>query len=89
MRTLTVCFAGSDEVLDVSEDVSLVVSGRLELGSLEELEETADELNCVLMLLVVFTPALVLVAQAANEMHSAKIKILQIIRFVINRLDVV
>jgi hypothetical protein len=76
-------------VLDASEDVSLVVSGRLELGALEELTDIVDELEGVFELLVVFTPALVLVAQAANEMHSAKIKIPQIIRFVINRLDVV
>jgi len=76
MRTLTVCFGGTDEVLKESEDVPLDESGRLEL---DELTDTVDELDTVLCL----------VAQAANEMHSAKIKILQIIRFVINRLDVV
>jgi hypothetical protein len=66
-------------VLDVSEDVPLEESGRLELDALDELTDTVDELDTVLCL----------VAQAANEMHNAKIKILQIIRFVINRLDVV
>ena len=66
-------------MLDVSEDVPLEESGRLELDALDELTDTVDELDTVLCL----------VAQAANEMHSAKIKILQIIRFVINRLDVV
>ena len=66
-------------MLDVSEDVPLEESGRLELDALDELTDTVDELDTVLCL----------VAQAANEMHNAKIKILQIIRFVINRLDVV
>jgi len=86
MRTLTVCFGGTDEVLKESEDVPLDESGRLEL---DELTDTVDELEGAFELFVYFTLGFFFVAQAANEMHSAKIKILQIIRFVINRLDVV